>query len=213
MDKWEADKIYWQQEEKRIAEGRASAINFGGEPGEREVLTPSGLSRLFGKHRSTVTQAITRGHLEVVFDLKGTRLIRLPSAIAFWGEPHPARLGQLRADGVPLHVEGPWIVMDGLGLGSQRGSNMNTRQRTVCAIALWADGWSHQQIAKALNVTEEEATELTARGAAEQGKGTMGYMKSGKPPLARDPEAREEALKLPMVKSLGLVVENHADYE
>ena len=90
---------------------------------------------------------------------------------------------------------------------------MNSRQKTVCAIALWADGYSHRQIAEALRITPDEATELTARGAQEQSEGTMGHMKSGKPPLARDPQAREEALKDPMLRSMGLVVEDHPDYE
>ena len=65
---------------------------------------------------------------------------------------------------------------------------MNERQKIVCAIALFADGWTHQQIATALGVTEAEASTLTNRGADEQSSGTMGYMKQGQPPYSRDGE-------------------------
>ena len=55
---------------------------------------------------------------------------------------------------------------------------MNERQLTVCAIALFADGFSNVQIAKALAVSKDRAQELIEQGASEQRNGTMGYMKN-----------------------------------
>ncbi len=54
---------------------------------------------------------------------------------------------------------------------------MNERQLTVSAIALFADGFSHTQIADALGVDTDRAAELTATGADEQSTGTMGHGK------------------------------------
>ena len=53
---------------------------------------------------------------------------------------------------------------------------MNDRQQMVCAIALFADGYSHEAIAIALGVTLSASTELTRRGADEQAAGTLGHM-------------------------------------
>ena len=69
---------------------------------------------------------------------------------------------------------------------------MDDRQRMVCAIALFADGYSHKAIATALDVTEDEAFKLTQRGAQEQSNGTMGFMKTtrdkdGQPVQREDP--------------------------
>ena len=55
---------------------------------------------------------------------------------------------------------------------------MNERQQIVCAIALFADGHSFEQIAEALDVPRERAVELIHNGADEQRRGTMGYMKN-----------------------------------
>lgn len=55
---------------------------------------------------------------------------------------------------------------------------MVERQQLVCAIALFADGWSYEQIAKALDVETDDATRLVGAGAEEQGNGTMGHMKN-----------------------------------
>ena len=56
--------------------------------------------------------------------------------------------------------------------------SMNERQLKVCAIALFCDGWSGEQIACALGVDEQRAQELIEAGADEQAGGTMGYMSS-----------------------------------
>ena len=55
---------------------------------------------------------------------------------------------------------------------------MNKRQKFVCAIALFADGWSHDQIATALQVTREDAVKLVDAGAAAIRKGTLGQIKN-----------------------------------
>ena len=55
---------------------------------------------------------------------------------------------------------------------------MNERQLTVCAIALFADGFSNVQIAEALGVDSNRAQQLTERGAEEQATGTMGHMRN-----------------------------------
>ena len=56
---------------------------------------------------------------------------------------------------------------------------MTKRQLMVCAIALFADGYSRRHIAQALNLTEDQAQELINAGADEQGNGTMGHMRNG----------------------------------
>ena len=53
---------------------------------------------------------------------------------------------------------------------------MDERQLTVCAIALFADGYSKRRIAAALGVDEDRAQRLAERGAEEQAAGTMGHM-------------------------------------
>ena len=56
---------------------------------------------------------------------------------------------------------------------------MDERQQTVCAIALFADGYSQRQIAEALGVDYDEAVRLCEAGAAEQSAGTMGPHEAG----------------------------------
>ena len=63
---------------------------------------------------------------------------------------------------------------------------MNDRQLTVCAIALFADGYSARQIAVALGIVAEEAQRLIEAGAEAQAAGNMGHMKQGHPPHSRD---------------------------
>ena len=63
---------------------------------------------------------------------------------------------------------------------------MDERQLTVCAIALFADGYSSRQIGEALNVTKDRAQVLIEAGAEEQREGTMGHMKQGRVPWSRD---------------------------
>ena len=53
-----------------------------------------------------------------------------------------------------------------------------TGQLKLCAIALFADGFSNVQIAKALGIDKVRAQALMEAGAAEQRESTMGHMKS-----------------------------------
>ena len=63
---------------------------------------------------------------------------------------------------------------------------MDEWQQTVCAIALFADGYSTYQIAKALGVTVERAQELIEAGATAQSKCEMGHMAQHREPWSRD---------------------------
>ncbi len=61
---------------------------------------------------------------------------------------------------------------------SREDRQVDERQRTICAIALFANDYSWEEIAAALGVTHDEATKLAADGADEQAAGTMGRMHS-----------------------------------
>ena len=65
---------------------------------------------------------------------------------------------------------------------------MTERQMTVCAIGLFADGYSKDQVARALGVDSERAQQLIEAGADAQANGTMGYMKSLSPAVSRGDE-------------------------
>ena len=53
---------------------------------------------------------------------------------------------------------------------------MTERQQTVCAIALFVDGYCKDQIAVALGLDPEQAQQLIDAGADAQANGTMGHM-------------------------------------
>ena len=55
---------------------------------------------------------------------------------------------------------------------------MTEGQKTVCAIALFANGYSRPQVAHALGEDEGRVQELVEAGATEQSRGGMGHMKS-----------------------------------
>ena len=57
---------------------------------------------------------------------------------------------------------------------------MDDRQRIVCAGGLFADGYTHSAIATALEVSEEDAVELTILAANEQAAATLGHFASTK---------------------------------
>ena len=54
---------------------------------------------------------------------------------------------------------------------------LTERQKMVCAIALWADNYNQDQIAKALDIDRDESVRLTSEGASAMSRGTLGYMK------------------------------------
>ena len=55
---------------------------------------------------------------------------------------------------------------------------MTEAQKTLCAIALFANGYSRPQVARALSESEGRVQELVEAGANAQARGGMGYMKS-----------------------------------
>ena len=65
---------------------------------------------------------------------------------------------------------------------------MTERQLTVCAIALFADGYSFRQIAEALDADIERAKGLVDAGAEAQRRGEMVRMPNQNPWNCRDPE-------------------------
>ena len=62
---------------------------------------------------------------------------------------------------------------------------MTERQLTVCAIALYADGYSAKQVGVALGVEEKRAQQLIEAGADAQAAGTMGQMAQYRNPWSR----------------------------
>lgn len=68
---------------------------------------------------------------------------------------------------------------------------MNERQKMVCAIALYADGWSSRQIGEALGVDQSTAQALIERGANAQAAEEMGQMAQFKAAWSRDLESRQ----------------------
>lgn len=69
---------------------------------------------------------------------------------------------------------------------------MDKWQQTVCAIALWANGYTTRQVAEALNVDADTAQDLLEEGASAQAAGKMGHMKQGPIVVARDPREISE---------------------
>ena len=63
---------------------------------------------------------------------------------------------------------------------------MDERQMTVCAIALFVDGYSKYQVADALGVDIDRAQELIEAGADAQANGEMGQMARHRAPWSRD---------------------------
>jgi len=73
---------------------------------------------------------------------------------------------------------------------------MIKRQQTVCAIALFSDGYSFRQIAEALEVDIEQAKGLVDAGAEAQRRGDMVYMPNQNSWNCRDSEIYDgEALE------------------
>ena len=65
---------------------------------------------------------------------------------------------------------------------------MDEWQLTICAIALFADGYSKTQIAGALGVDPNEAQRLIEAGADAQAAGLMGHIPQHREPWSRDPD-------------------------
>ena len=58
--------------------------------------------------------------------------------------------------------------------------NLTERERQIIAIALFANGASHERIGELLDVTSGEAIEIATAGAELMGDGVLGYMGSSK---------------------------------
>ena len=69
---------------------------------------------------------------------------------------------------------------------------MDEWQMTVCAIALFADGYSKYQIGEALGIDPDRAQQLIQAGADAQAREEMGQMDQHRPPWSRDPERLEQ---------------------
>lgn len=65
---------------------------------------------------------------------------------------------------------------------------MDTWQQTICAIALWANGYTTRQVAEALNVDVDTAQALLEAAADAHAAGKIGHMKQGPIVVARDPK-------------------------
>lgn len=68
---------------------------------------------------------------------------------------------------------------------------MDERQLMVCAIALFADGYSARQVSEALGVDPDRAQALIEAGAEAQSRGEMGHMATTLGPDGR-PVARDD---------------------
>ena len=63
---------------------------------------------------------------------------------------------------------------------------MDEWQMTVCAIALYADGYSPRQVGEGLDVDAVRAQKLISAGADAQARGDMGHMTQHCEPWSRD---------------------------
>ena len=102
---------YLQAEAQRIQAAKDEARRLG-----FELLTPLAAAKLFQKSPEAVRKATRTGRVEVVFDLRVTdrnvAMIRLNSAIEYWGEPDEQRLGELRDNGLTMGVSsGVWNIL------------------------------------------------------------------------------------------------------
>ena len=83
----------------------------------REFITPNGAIKLFGKASTTIRRAVQKGRVtapaSLRFSDKPVRLIRLDSAIGYWGPPEADLLDEMRAGGHIMRM-GPddWIIIN-----------------------------------------------------------------------------------------------------
>ena len=146
-------------------------------------MTPAGLRMALNRGR------LHRAHVYV--DGVVQRGITLYSLAKYHGWPQ-ALLDQI-LDSAGLAANQPVFWTFGpepeseniVGEEANIAMRMDERQLTVCAIALFADGFSKPQIAGALGVDEERAQQLIENGADEQAAGTMGHMKQHREPWSR----------------------------
>ena len=91
------------------AERAQAAKDYARERG-LELLTPLAACELFGKSAPTVRRAVAEDHVYAPFTLNATgkpvSLIKLESAIAYWGTPDEGLLNQMRDSGHVLSISG-----------------------------------------------------------------------------------------------------------
>lgn len=95
----------YEPEARRIAEAKAEAVAAG-----RELLTPAALSDLFDASPEAIRLARSRGRieapLEVMLTGKAVPMTLLGSGVAYWGDPDPGRLHEMRLAGTTLSIDG-----------------------------------------------------------------------------------------------------------
>ena len=95
----------YEPEALRIAEAKAEAVAAG-----RELLTPAALSDLFDASPEAIRLARSRGRieapLEVMLTGKAVPMTLLGSGVAYWGDPDPGRLHEMRLAGTTLSIDG-----------------------------------------------------------------------------------------------------------
>ena len=62
---------------------------------------------------------------------------------------------------------------------------MDRRQKIICAGALYANGYKFEEIAEALGVDTQQATELAGDASDAQATGQIGHMKTHEPDTSR----------------------------
>ena len=98
-----------------VQQARAIARTLG-----RELLTPLGARTLFGRSAEAIRKAVRLGHVTAECDLeftdRKTRLLRLDSALDYWGKggdpDFDQRLNEWRSDAHLLLIGGEiWAVL------------------------------------------------------------------------------------------------------
>ena len=95
----------YESEARRIAEAKAEAVAAG-----HELLTPAALSDLFDASPEAIRLARSRGRIETPFEViltgKAVPMTLLSSGVAYWGDPDPGRLHEMRLAGTTLSIDG-----------------------------------------------------------------------------------------------------------
>ena len=98
-----------------------------------EAVTPAAARALWGKSPVTVREAAREGRIETweVARIAGrdVRLYRLSSCVAYWGEPDPALLADMRAHSMTMYVQdrgGTWCILHPEPIVTIDGSHTGT---------------------------------------------------------------------------------------
>ena len=95
----------YESEARRIAKAKTEAVAAG-----YELLTPAALSDLFDASPEAIRLARSRGRIETPFQVtltgKAVPMTLLNSGVAYWGDPDPGRLHEMRLAGTTLSIYG-----------------------------------------------------------------------------------------------------------